>query len=88
MTRKIINSAKKLNINLQPAVEIARTYTDMDNIYLEEKGIPSQLISIPLRYMHSSVEVCSLKDVEEIIELLVDLIKNMDENDTFNPFEE
>ena len=38
--------------------------------------------------MHSSVEVCSLKDVEEIIELLVDLIKNMDENDTFNPFEE
>ena len=88
LTRKIINSAKKLNINLQPAVEIARTYTDMDNIYLEEKGIPSQLISIPLRYMHSSVEVCSLKDVEEIIELLVDLIKNMDENDTFNPFEE
>ena len=88
LTRKIITSAKKLNINLQPAVEIARTYTDMDNIYLEEKGIPSQLISIPLRYMHSSVEVCSLKDVEEIIELLVDLIKNMDENDTFNPFEE
>lgn len=88
LTRKIINSAKKLNINLQPAVEIARTYTDMDNIYLEEKGIPSQLISIPLRYMHSSVEVCSLKDVEEIIELLVDLIKNMDENGTFNPFEE
>ena len=88
LTNKIIASSKKLNINLQPAVEIARTYTDMDNIYLQEKGIPSQLISIPLRYMHSSVEVCSLKDIEQIINLLVDVIKNMDENDTFDPFEE
>lgn len=86
LTKMIKAAARKLEINLQPSVEISRTYTDMDNIYLQQKGIPSQLISIPLRYMHSSVEVCSLDDVEQIINLLVELIVSLKETDNFDPF--
>lgn len=86
LTKKITDAAKSLNINLQPSVEISKTYTDMDNIYDKNGGIPSQLISIPLRYMHSSVEVCSLKDVEDIINLLTKLIIDLKEDDSFDPF--
>lgn len=80
--------AIKLNIPLQYSVEISKTYTDFDTIYKMNKGIPSELISIPLRYMHSSVEVCSLDDVKYIIDLLVEFIVSLDENTNFDPFKE
>ena len=82
------NVAKKHNIPLQYVVEISRTYTDFDNVYKQNGGIPSMLISIPLRYMHSSVEVCSMTDVEYIIQLLVEFIKEMNESTNFDPFKE
>ena len=44
-------------------------------------------ISIPLLYMHSSVEVCDLKDVDNIIDLVVEYILSFDKEQTFNPFE-
>ncbi len=87
LSKKIKDCAKALHINLQPSVEISRTYTDMDNVYDKNGGIPSQLISIPLRYMHSSVEVCSLDDVKNIIDLLTKLIIDLNENESFDPFD-
>ena len=82
------NVAKKHNIPVQYVVEISRTYTDFDTVYKNNGGIPSMLISIPLRYMHSSVEVCSMKDVEYIIQLLVEFIIEMNETISFDPFKE
>lgn len=87
LSQKIKDCAQELGIPLQPSVEISRTYTDMDNIYDKNGGIPSQLISIPLRYMHSSVEVCSLNDVKAIIDILVKLILDLKEEDSFDPFQ-
>ena len=66
--------------------KVSRTYTDFDQVFKNNGGIPATLISVPLRYMHSSVEVCSLKDVEYIVELLVEFICSLTENDTFDPF--
>lgn len=79
-------AAKRKNIPLQYVVEVSKTYTDFDNVYKQNGGIPSYLISIPLRYMHSSVEVCSLKDVDYIIELLTEFIVSLKEDVSFNPF--
>ncbi len=47
------------------------TGTDADAIQLARGGIPSGLVSLPLRYMHSSVEMVQLSDVENAIKLLV-----------------
>ena len=50
-----------------------RTGTDADAIQLSRSGVPVGLVSIPLRYMHSPVEMVDLKDVEATITLLVAL---------------
>jgi putative aminopeptidase FrvX len=41
-----------------------------DGLPLQEKGIPMVPITIPIRYMHSPVEMCHRKDLERLIELL------------------
>ncbi|MBP5407835.1 MAG: M42 family peptidase [Bacilli bacterium] len=84
---KMKEACKKLGINYQIKVTPEQTATDTDEIFHRQQGIPSFLISIPLRYMHSSVEVCSLKDVEDIINLMAQFILDLDENTNFNPFE-
>ena len=48
-----------------------RTGTDADAIQITRSGIPAGLVSIPLRYMHSPVEMVDLDDVETTVALLV-----------------
>jgi putative aminopeptidase FrvX len=55
------------------SVEVSRghTSTDADAVYLSRRGVPTGLVSVPLRYMHSPVELVQLDDVEAAIALLV-----------------
>jgi putative aminopeptidase FrvX len=46
------------------------THTDADSIHLSRAGVPTAIVSIPLRYMHSPVEVVELADVEAAIKLI------------------
>ena len=46
------------------------TSTDADVLQISRSGIPTGLVSIPLRYMHSPVELVDLRDVEATVELL------------------
>lgn len=46
------------------------THTDADAIQISRSGIPTGLVSIPLRYMHSPVEMVDLADVEATVELI------------------
>lgn len=76
---KVINNrldelAVKLKMPIQHEVSTAYTHTDADKIHFSNDGVPVALVSIPLRYMHSSIEVLSLTDVENIIELLVEYV--------------
>ena len=46
------------------------TSTDADVLQISRAGIPTGVVSIPLRYMHSPVEMVDLRDVEAVVELL------------------
>ncbi|MFZ0341450.1 MAG: hypothetical protein WAL31_03860, partial [Gaiellaceae bacterium] len=55
------------------AVEVSRgtTSTDADAVYLSRRGIATGLVSVPLRYMHSPVEIADPGDIERAVELIV-----------------
>jgi endoglucanase len=53
------------------------TSTDADEIHLTRAGIPTGLLSIPTRYLHSPNELCDLDDVEAIIQLVVAFAKRL-----------
>jgi putative aminopeptidase FrvX len=53
------------------------TSTDADEIHFTRAGIPTGLLSIPTRYLHSPNEICALEDVESNIRLLVAFAKRL-----------
>ena len=79
--------AKDKKMKIQNTVDSSNTYTDLDSIYDRCGGVVGYLVNIPLRYMHSSVEVCDMKDIEDIIELLVEFCFRINKQTSFNPFE-
>jgi putative aminopeptidase FrvX len=62
------------------SVEVSRgaTYTDADAVYLSRRGVATGLVSIPLRYMHTPVELVDLDDVEAAVRLLVAFARRLD----------
>ncbi|MEX2364079.1 MAG: M20/M25/M40 family metallo-hydrolase, partial [Balneolaceae bacterium] len=79
---------KKKKIEIQHEATSVRTGTDTDSIFFQQTGIPSALISLPLRYMHSPVEMCSMKDVEALIDVMVEAVFAMKPDQTFSVFED
>jgi len=64
-------TAKAENIDITVQTHSGRaTGTDADAFHIARAGIPCGLVSIPLRYMHSPVELCQLDDVEATIALI------------------
>ena len=58
------------------------TYTDADSIFNTRGGVATGLVSIPLRYMHSPVELVQLSDVEAVVRLLASFAHRLtDETD-------
>jgi putative aminopeptidase FrvX len=59
------------------------TSTDADEIHLARAGIPTGLISIPTRYLHSPNEICDLGDVESIVRLIVAFANRLAHDQSF-----
>ena len=76
--------ALKHNIQIQHEATSVRTGTDTDSIFYQKTGIPSALISLPLRYMHSPVEICSMQDVEALINLMYESIAGLKADQRFS----
>ncbi|MEX0646714.1 MAG: M20/M25/M40 family metallo-hydrolase [Balneolaceae bacterium] len=76
--------AEKKKIEIQHEATSVRTGTDTDSIFYQQTGIPSALISLPLRYMHSPVETASLKDVEALIKLMTEAVLAMEPDQYFS----
>ena len=64
-------------------VSRAHTNTDADAVYLSRHGVPTGLVSIPLRYMHTPVEMVQLDDVEAVVRLLVAFARRLEPGKTF-----
>jgi len=62
-----------------------QTRTDADGIHLVRSGIPTGLISVPNRYMHSPNEVVSLSDLDATARLLAGFVRSLDEETDFTP---
>ena len=87
VNRLIEQSAARLGIPLQVELTPRLTSTDADKIRYTGSGVPVALVSLPLRYMHAPVETASLRDIEQEIELLTDLILHMTGDENLNPLE-
>lgn len=61
------------------------TRTDADGIHLTRGGVPTGLVSVPNRYMHSPNELVSLSDLENTARLLAAFIRSLDEETDFTP---
>ncbi|MFD1020535.1 M20/M25/M40 family metallo-hydrolase [Thalassobacillus hwangdonensis] len=81
-------TAKKLKMDVQYELTPRMTGTDADKMRLTGKGVPVSLVSLPLRYMHSPVETVSIKDIDEEIDLLVEMIAGMTGTESLNPLED
>jgi endoglucanase len=76
--------ARKEKIKLQHEAMSATSGTDTDVIFWTRGGIPSALVSLPNRYMHSPVELVSLRDLEQIPELLAAFASSLKPGEQFN----
>ncbi len=75
--------AEAKGIPLQHEAMSASSGTDTDVIFWTRGGIPSALISLPNRYMHSPVEVVSLKDLEQIPVLMAEFVLSVKTGEAF-----
>lgn len=81
--KQIISTAEKNNIPFQRAVVSRSTGTDTDAFAYSNEGVTSALISLPLRYMHTTVEMVHKDDVENSIRMLLETVKSIKNDQDF-----
>lgn len=81
---RLIDVAKKQKITLQHEASGRFTGTDTDSIYHSREGVPSALVSLPLRCMHSVVEMAHYGDIQETIDLMADFVLALKPKDDFH----
>jgi putative aminopeptidase FrvX len=83
LLKLIIDTANKNKIEFQRQAASRATGTDTDAFAYATDGIASALISLPLRYMHTTVESVNKQDVEEVIKLIYRSLKAIKNNQDF-----
>lgn len=83
LVERIEKVARKLRIDLQHEAAPMWTGTDADSIFKSRAGIPSAVLSLPQRYMHSPAETVSLKDLEQIAQVLTGFCLDMKKGERF-----
>ena len=82
----IIDTATQKNIPFQRLASSRVTGTDTDAFAYSNGGVASALISLPLRYMHTTVEMVHRDDVENVIKLIYETLLKIENNETFSYF--
>ncbi len=83
--KRLIEAAKKARIPFQRVPSSRIGGNDGSAIQVSRSGVASSTIGIPNRYMHTQVEVCSLKDLENAAKLLAEFVKGITARTSFIP---
>ena len=75
-----------MRIPFQRAASSRYTGTDTDAFAYSNGGVPSALISLPLRYMHTTVEMVHRNDVENVIKLIYNTVLDIKNGEDFSYF--
>lgn len=70
--------AEKAEIPVSDEAMPGASYTDADAMQLTAEGIPTMVVSIPQRYMHTPVELVALKDIQRAGRLLAEFIASLE----------
>jgi len=79
----IIDTAEENEIPFQRSASSRGTGTDTDAFAYSNGGVPSALISLPLRYMHTTVESANKEDVANVIRLMYETVIKIENNQSF-----
>lgn len=82
----IIETAEAKQIPIQREAASRRTGTDTDAFAYSNGGVPSALISLPLRYMHTTVEMAHKEDVNNVIKLIYETLQKIERGHNFKYF--
>jgi len=86
LLKLILNAAEDEKIPFQRLAASRATGTDTDAFAYSNEGVPSALISLPIRYMHTTVEMTHEEDVENTIKLIFASIKKIEDKQDFRYF--
>lgn len=80
LRKELIDISNKYNIPTQIEISPGATGTDARAMQITREGIPCLVISVPLRYMHTSVEVIDIDDIYDTSNLLAFFISSISNN--------
>ncbi|MGN0002972.1 MAG: M42 family metallopeptidase [Sphingobacterium composti] len=86
LNRQLIDVAQKNDIPFQRQASSRFTGTDTDAFAYSNGGVPSALISLPLRYMHTTVEMVHKEDVDNVIRLIYETLLTIEDGQDFRSF--
>lgn len=81
--KMIVETAKAKDIPFQRTAASRSTGTDTDAFAYSDMGVPSALISLPLKYMHTTVEMVHSDDVANVIKLMTEWVKGLEAGHDF-----
>ena len=81
--QRLLEIAERQSIPIQHESSSRYSGTDTDVIFNVGSGIPSALVSLPLRYMHSVIEVAHFRDIEQVVSLLTHFVESIGAEDRF-----
>ena len=87
LRERIIETAEKNKNPFQRLASSRFTGTDTDAFAYSNGGVASALISLPLRYMHTTVEMVHRKDVENVIKLIYETLLTIKNGESFSYFD-
>ncbi len=84
LLKMLMDVADTKKISFQRSASSRSTGTDTDAFAYSNEGVPSALISLPLKYMHTTVETAHEEDIEKVIDLMYEFLIQLPNDHDFS----